>query len=432
MATMLEIEPIIEKFTMLFRGDTLTTFALQSGFVKRKPRKIDPRTFLVAFFITVIQSGSSLTSLATTLGLLKRIRISKQAIDKRIGKPLIEFLQSVLGFTIARKIHNCTSTLASKFKRILVQDSSTIRLPSHLADEFPGSKNGVKDDIALLKVQALYDLLKEQFTVLLFTPFTTNDQKAATTLLDYINEGDLLIRDLGYFVLSAFSVLSSKGAYFITRLRYGIVLSDQVTGERLNLLKLLNKHQKLDLQVVLGTVEKVTVRLIALPVDPAIADERRRKLKANRDRRLNPSKEHLALLGWNIFVLNIDDQTLTPEEVAQLYGLRWRIEIIFKAWKSNFSFAAVPRASAVRVQTYVYAFFIFITLFQTFIFSQTYNSNNHTNEKQLSLLKFSRFFKEQFWAIVLYMLRPAVLYDQIRFFVISSGWKSLVNRHLCG
>jgi hypothetical protein len=289
----------------------------------------------------------------------------------------------------------------------LVQDSTSVRLSSQLFDEFPGSKNGKKKDIAIMKINALYDLLKEQFSLFSISPFTTTEQRLATTILEYIKEGDLLIRDLGYFVLKSFTSMAQKGAFFISRYRHDIAIFDPETGRRLNLLKWLKKQHTLDTTVVLGITEQVTVRLIALPVDFALANERRRKLKTNRDRRINPSKEHLALLGWNIFILNVDKQTLSPEDVASLYRIRWRIEIIYKAWKSNFFFAEIPHASIIRVRTYVLAFFIFVTLFQN-IFYRTY-----TKENNVSLFKLSKFFKEQLWAIIIYWSQRNLLDDQI-------------------
>ena len=44
-------------------------------------------------------------------------------------------------------------------------------------------------------------------------------------------------------------------------------------------------------------------------VSEQVAAERRRKAK--KDRRNNPRKHHLALLGWNIFTTNVDRQQLT-------------------------------------------------------------------------------------------------------------------------
>lgn len=51
--------------------------------------------------------------------------------------------------------------------------------------------------------------------------------------------------------------------------------------------------------------------------------------------RLNHSADYYALLGWTILLTNLPAQSLPPEQMLTLYSLRWRIENIFRAWKSN-------------------------------------------------------------------------------------------------
>ncbi|MDP2886816.1 MAG: IS4 family transposase [Ignavibacteria bacterium] len=428
MSALFTIGPVIDKLMML-QEDVVTTFAIESGFMRRKPRKIDPKTFLLAFCIMVLQGGKSLSSLAMAVGMLKGIRVSKQAIDQRVNEACVRYLERVLAHAIAQKINTCCPRVSSVFSRVLLHDSTTVRVPSQLADEFPGSSNGKGKDISLVKIQTVYDALRERFCYFWISPFTTNDQKIATTMLEYVHQGDLVIRDLGYFVLRALALIQHKGAFFITRLRHGIVLYDLHSEKRVNLFRMLKRHRRLDMTVIVGTEEKLTVRLVALPVDPAIAAHRRRILRANRDRRLNPSKEHLALLGWNLFLLNTDVDTLPAEDVVALYGLRWRIETIFKAWKSNFHLAALPRASAVHLRAYLYAFFLFVTLFHAVIFSQ-YNTRSLSKyNRPLSLLKLSRIFREQFWAITLYISRPAALFDQISYHALYEKRDDRLNYH---
>jgi hypothetical protein len=429
MPEVVRIEPIIDKFMMLTRGETLTAFAIESGFVRRTPRKIDPKNFLLAFFIMILQQGRSLASIAMTVGILKGIRVSKQAIDKRMNEALLRYLESVLAHTIARKIKHCRQGFPSLFKRILLHDSTTVRLPSQLANVFPGSKNAHKDDIALLKIQTAYDVLRERFCHFWLSPFTINDQQAATMMLDSVQPGDLIIRDLGYFVLTALALIEQKGAFFLTRLRNDVVLSTPGNGKRIQVLKMLRKHQHVDRSVIVGTEAQLRVRLVALAVDPAVAAQRRRKLRSSRDRRLNPSREHLALLGWNIFILNVEADIFSAEEVVSFYGLRWRIETIFKAWKSNFKLTSFPRASAVHIRAYMYAFLIFVTLFQAVFFSQANMLTLNSQHKPLSLLKFSRSFREQFWAIAIYFSRPAILYEQMSYHCTYEKRSDRLNYH---
>ena len=87
-------------------------------------------------------------------------------------------------------------------------------------------------------------------------------------------------------------------------------------------------------------------RLVAVRLPEALAAERRRQARANRDRRLHHSEQYYALLGWNIFLTNVPKEMLAAEVLVKLYPLRWRIEIIFKSWKSHFHLEKLTDASA--------------------------------------------------------------------------------------
>jgi hypothetical protein len=148
----------------------------------------------------------------------------------------------------------------------------------------------------------------------------------------------------------------------------------------------------LDTSVYLGQQAKIAVRLVAIPVPDEVANERRRKLRQNRDRRLAPSAEQLALCGWEIFVTNVCRMIWTPRDVSNAYGLRWRIEIIFKAWKSHFKLTHFTNGSKDYIVALIYARLIFITLLQV-TFQRFYHWIDHNAPgTHLSLLKFAQFF----------------------------------------
>ena len=393
---------------------SINKLAKQTGFVKRTSPKIKPLNFLLAFFITILTGGNSLATFAATIGLIAKCRLSKQAIDKRIKQPLIQFLEAVLEKTLSfNLVLESKKSLATLFNRIIINDSTTIQLDSKLAEHFPGSKNQSNKTTAMLKFQAFYDLLAERFCQFSFSPYTKNDQKASVDILAIIQGGDLIIRDLGYFVLSVFTQIQQLGAYFLSRLKYNVTIYELDGETKIDLLKLLNKYGKLDIDIIIGAEEKLAARLVALPVSEQVAAERRRKAK--RDCRNNPSKHHLALLGWNIFITNVTPDRLDVEQLVQLYGCRWRIEIIFKSWKSHFNLEHVPTASVIRVLSYIYAMLIFITIFQTYIYINLYNKMYRNDNNQLSLFKLSKFVKNQFWAIILFMNNFEIIEEQIRY-----------------
>jgi hypothetical protein len=206
-------------------------------------------------------------------------------------------------------------------------------LPPTLADAFPGPANGRKCRYASLKLQFICDLLHSQVLHLSVSGFTRNDQSASPDILKVLQPGDLIIRDLGYFVLKVLEQIALARAFFLSRYHHGVGLFDR-TGQPLDLAAKLRVGQSLDVEVLLGQ-EKLPVRLVALSVPEPVANERRRKAQCNRDRRLNPSAERLFLLGWNLFVTNVPRSVWPPKVLQPVYRVRWRIEIIFKAWKSH-------------------------------------------------------------------------------------------------
>jgi hypothetical protein len=392
--------------------------AVQSGFVKRKPRKIKPVEFLLGFFKMVLTDGNSLWALAIAIGLSCHCRISKQAVHKRIKAPLLKFLELVLAAALAQVIKPPQQPLYPNifklFKRVLIQDSTTLRLDPKLAKFFPGSRNGTSQPTAIVRIQAVFNLLQEEFCEFKLSAFTDNDQKNSALILNLIQAGDLILRDLGYLVLAVIKKIHGRGAYYLSRLKCGLVLYDRDGKTPLNLLELLNQSGRLDREVYVGKKEKIRARVVAIRLPEEVAAERRRKAKTNRDRRCKPSKEHLALLGWEIFITNVDRHMLTAQKIADLYELRWRIEMVFKSWKSHFKMTHVPKGAPTRVKSHLYAMLIFITIFQVHVYVRLYRENQRHTQRQLSLFKLTKFFKEQIWAVVIFFQNsPRLTQDEL-------------------
>ena len=80
-------------------------------------------------------------------------------------------------------------------------------------------------------------------------------------------------------------------------------------------------------------------------------------MKARKETRgHNPGQEVLALMDWTIFITTIPAEKLDFESILALYGLRWRIEIIFKGqWKSHLHFATLHRVSKTQLHILISA-----------------------------------------------------------------------------
>lgn len=342
----------------------LEEHARQTGFMRRKPKKLTPLLFVQAALLLIGQSVVSLSRWAVLLGVLSGSRLSKQSVWERINQSAVCFLQQIPGLALAERVTQqgqCISEVLRSFGRVLIQDSTTLKLVARLAALFPGSRNQRGAKHGQLQIQVTYDLLSQRFLNFGLSGFNRNDQAAAGDVLPLLQKGDLVLRDLGYFVTDSFQRIAQAGAFFLSRLRLDTGLFDPKTNQPIDLLGQLKRYGQLDRPILLGH-QKLPVRLVAIPLPEPVAAERRRKAKQNRDRRCKPKARHLALLGWAIFVTNVSSEVLSAKEVAKVYGLRWRIETIFKAWKSYFRITAVPKGSEAQLLSVIYARLIFITV----------------------------------------------------------------------
>jgi len=265
-----------------------------------------------------------------------------------------------------------------------------------LVATFPGPRNQ-QGQQATAKIQVLMDLLCETFVHFEITPFTQNDQSMAAEILKFAQPGDLVLRDLGYFSLATLQKMNTRGIYFLSRLLVSTALFDAQDETRLHLLHALQAHETLDMLIYLGAHERIPARLVAQPVATEVAEERRHKAQTNRDRRSNHNAEYLASLGWDIFVTNVPQKWWSLSQACQVNACRWRIETVFKSWKSNFKIDEVPKGDAPRVRAHLYAALILITMYQMPLFVKLAERAAHFCDRDLSLMKVTRFMKKHAW-----------------------------------
>jgi hypothetical protein len=345
----------------------LTVLARRTQFQRRQPKGLPAWLFLQSACLLVTQTDVSYAAWAMLIGILGGCTLAKQSLHERVTDAAVAFLSAVLEVLIGSMAHLSSTPVQpylSHFKRVLLEDSTDLSLGEKLATLFPGPRNQHGSCGGMLKIQACWDLIHERFVHFSLSSFRRNDQAAARDILDWIKPGDLLIRDLGYFVVGLLRELELRQAFFLSRLHLNCLLYELDGRTRLDLLARLRRDGSLDEELLLGA-EQVRVRVVALPAPPAVAAERRRKARQNRDRRTQPSSRLLALQGWTLLITNVPRKVWSAKIVAQAYGIRWRVETIFKAWKSHFDLRQIPeKASAQEAQAIIYAKLIFILLFE--------------------------------------------------------------------
>lgn len=386
---------------------TLNKIARTNGYIQRKSFSISPKSFIVGFMFMVSKRRNTYTDWATEIGLLEGRSFSKQALNERMRPQTEKFVKQVVEETISKQMCFKPSPKANgllgHFGNVMIDDSTTLSLPDALAGTFPGNvSKGVQK--AQAKIHAMYNMTENNFVFLNVHSFSNNDQGLSPNVIPYLKEGDLCLRDLGFTILETISEFVDKGIYFIARKSYTATVYDVDTKKELNLLQELRKNNFIDKQVLIGKKKKIKLRLIALAIPDEQAAVRRRKAKADRDRRLNHSPEYYELLGYSIYITNITIIQCNAEEIFQLYKLRWRIEIIFKSWKSCFSIEKIIHhqcTNAIRVNCIICLMLLYIYLFHVVWWKYCENKiKTELKHVELSILKLANFFKNHFTQII--------------------------------
>lgn len=383
-------DKVKQNFHKIFDKTVINRIGSSSNFVRRKAQKITATDFILGFIESCSTGCYTYSQWAASISHLSGKVVSKQGLYERVSNTAtVDFAKNILAQAISGKIGGVTNGfLFNTFKRVLLQDSTTLSLPQCLSMHYPGNVSRGEQK-AVARLQCLINIKTMRWLNMELQPFTCNDQSASATVLPVLKKGDLLIRDLGYFVLDVFKKIEQHQAFYISRLRYGVTLYD-TKGRIIDWKQLCRQKGITDQVVFAGAKQKLKLRIIMVPLPEAQAAEKIRKARADRDARVNHSKDYYVWLRYNVFITNVSANTLSAEQIAQVYKVRWQIEILFKAWKTGLHLQKILHQKCTnihRVQTSIYLVLMFFCL----IVQQVYMPYDKTIFKQvgkyLSLIK---------------------------------------------
>ena len=403
----------LEQIKQKIGEQEILRIAQQSGFQKRKPRKIDGVSFVLGFFLLVQMGKTGLKDWAKSIGRLTGHLVSKQGLQKKLQFRHEAFARQLLSWAVQQSAHkdgHKQIDLFKVFSHVYLEDSTCLGLPRSLAPFYPGPHSHTHESCATARIQLRMELLSETYEGIWLESYRNNDQSFAPRIVDILSPGCLVIRDMGYFSLACFRAIMGKMSFFLSRWRYGTKVFDPKTQEDLDLVKqlrLLKKKGKqvLDREVLLGKKEKLSVRLVAIEAPLKIARARRYKAKKDRSAKAAHSKAYMELLGWTIFITNVGEQTWGPKDILKAYRFRWRIEIIFKCWKHKLNldklFDGKGLLTPPRVTITIYLMLVWLTLTVGTWYSYFVHQVYQQKQKFLSVLMFADFVRERFWELLL-------------------------------
>lgn len=313
--------------------------AVETRFYTRSS-KLLPSAFFDILLFTAAHSGHcSLSQSSNEIFDSFGVTISKQAYDERFDDTAVAFVKSILESQLLKQVEGAVHPdFLKKFTKVRIKDGTRFELPERLKKYFKGF-GGKNTTGAGACLQLEFDLKAGNILELELTDANRPDNKDASLKAENIEEGELVIRDLGYFVLDAVEKIIKKGAYIISRLNTKTKVYEP-NGEEISFEKVYqwmskNQIRHLEKQVLIGQEHKISVRLILDIVPEEEYQKRMRKNDIyNRKKGQQTTDDYKTRSRFNLFITNIDVKDIPSEEVYTLYKLRWQIELTFKIWKS--------------------------------------------------------------------------------------------------
>ncbi|HEY9246970.1 MAG TPA: IS4 family transposase [Candidatus Methanoperedens sp.] len=382
---------VIEKdLCTLFSPEWLEHAAKETGLIKRE-RKV---TAVEMFWVLVNSYG---VRLARNLAYIKRNyekasnkKISDSSWYERFTPELVAFLKLCVTHAIEQLALEQTKVLnekIAKFQDVLIQDSTIIRLHKSLAKKWPAARS--RTVAAGVKLSALVSAVANSPKSISIHAESTNELKTLQ-IGPWIKDRILLI-DLGFYKHQLFARIKENEGYFVSRLKGNAdpLIVDVNNTCRGNSVDVKGKH-------ISEILPKLKRQVLDADVEVSF---RRQNFNGKSKTRLETERFRLVAVfnedekKYHVYLTNISNNDLSPEDVAKLYGARWDIELIFKELKSRYALDVVNTRNTQIVEAYIW-----IAILTLFVSRRIYSLIRKYSPKEMvaryTQLRWSTIFAE--------------------------------------
>lgn len=329
--------------------------------------KITPTMFLDMLFYGIDTEVKSLRLISQNAQQTHSLDVSKQAIDSRFSSASTAFVKELLNKTITAQA--CTTIAPSElqmFKTVRIKDSTTFDIHPSLADVFEGfGKGGGKCSKAGVSIQYEFDIKTGKVFDIDLQPAVSKDAKDAVSKKDDLKEGDLILRDLGYYSDDMIEHFIKSKAFFVSKLYHNVSVRLKQEDDKINFNALYRQMRAiqashLDLNVYIGKKKRL-VRLIVELMPEQIYQQRvAKRNKENNSTGYATSDEFKDRARFNLYICNMSPSDCSWETISKLYRIRWQIELNFKIWKSIMHIDLLPKMKKERLLTTLYSKLLWI------------------------------------------------------------------------
>ena len=396
---------LISKLASILDPNLIQELSKKLGYDQRVYGTLKGWGFVNSLIRIVMELGwsGSLTDHCALLQSHYGVMVKEQSLNERFNSRAEKLMKSILEQVLDIQLRQSEPMrLLTQFTDVVLQDATSKELHPSFSGLYKGCGGGASE--AGLKIGVSYSLGEGNISL----QFLNSASSDTTQCIPEMAAGSLLIRDLGYFKIEDFARIRQMGCSYLSRYRFGVNLyEDAERKEQINLFDLLSKmkeNEVISKQVYVGDKQREPMRLILEKVPEQVAAAKRRKLKEDKqNKRKGITKERLAFCDANCYLTNIGEDLLPSPSASTLYGLRWMIEILFKAWKSVGKLAGkVREMQNHRFMCLLYAQFIVLLLNTKIVhyFKADNWNNNGYKISEIKAFKVLDLFKAEWWAAI--------------------------------
>jgi IS4 transposase len=343
--------PITASIATILPREEIETLARELGVVTRQ-RKVQVFA-LVTVLTMAYQSGTTRTiaAMRETYEKLTNTPLTRNAFYKRFTKALAGLLRRLVLRVLEQEAtggRSIAGGVLSQFRDLVIVDSTVLRLKDRLSKTFPAC--WTSHTKAAAKLHMVYGVGSARLSQVKLTAERVSDQTPWRKIGDWVR-GSLVAFDLGYCNYQLFDRIEQHGGWFVTRLKRNVHAT--IVSE--------NRPCKGTSRTMLGKrLKEVLPGLRRGVLDVIVEVTFRHRVYLGRRRYAKRTFRIVAVRnpktrGYHTYLTNVPASVLTATEVAQTYGLRWQVELLFKGLKHHGRLDQLPSGKQEVVECFIWA-----------------------------------------------------------------------------
>jgi hypothetical protein len=348
--------------------------AWECGYYVREPKELKAFEFAICCALAAVVEGKrGFAGVWRLLGAAAGIKVARSAVTQRFGKGSAKLLEALWERLVQRVNSEDCSELMDKldeFKRILAHDGSVLRLSPLLQKLFPATRTNTVKSAG--KIHGTADVRDRRFVRVVFTGERESELAIARAMP--IEPNVLYLMDLGYTSYDYYADIKNGSGHLVSRLksnanptivavRHGVYAPVRTIQQGLGLNSAELRFQKRATTFDIDACFKTRTGTCELRVVGVYNKERK---------------------AYHTYVTTLSAEHYSPEDVAEIYRLRWQIELLFKLLKSSCHVDHIDTKSPDAIRTHIYASLLAATVLSALCYAAA--QTHDTNTAQISTL----------------------------------------------